>query len=284
MARPLRIEFAGALYHLTSRGDRREDIFLDDVDRKMFLDVLAEVCERFRWACHAYCLMSNHYHLVIETRDSTLSQGMRQLNGVFTQRSNRRHRRVGHVFQGRYKAIIVQKESYLLELSRYVVLNPVRAGMVRSARDWPWSSYRATAGWSEVPDWLSVDWLLSAFGARRKAAMVAYRRFVSEGRNAGSPWDELKRQLYLGDEAFADAMIAKLEDDTSLDEITTTHHRVPAKPLKHYANAYPSRDDAIVAAYASGGYSMKAIGEQFGLGYSMISRIIKRETDSRLKQ
>ncbi len=284
MARPLRIEFAGALYHLTSRGHRREDIFLDDVDRKIFLEVLAEVCERFRWACHAYCLMSNHYHLVIETRDSTLSQGMRQLNGVFTQRSNRRHRRVGHVFQGRYKAILVQKESYLLELARYVVLNPVRAGMVRSARDWPWSSYRATAGWSEVPDWLSVDWLLSAFGARRKAAMVAYRRFVSEGRNAGSPWDELKRQLYLGDEAFVDAMIAKLEDGTSLDEITTTHHRVPSKSLEHFAKAYPSRDDAIVAAYASGGYSMKAIGQQFGLGYSMISRIIKRETDSRLKQ
>lgn len=232
---------------------------------------------------HAYCLLSNHYHLVIETRDSTLSQGMRQLNGVFTQRSNRRHHRVGHVFQGRFKAILVQKESYLLELARYVVLNPVRAGMVRSARDWPWSSYRATAGFSVVPDWLTVDWLLAAFGTRRKAALEAYRRFVSEGRNAGSPWDELKRQLYLGDEAFVDAMIARLEDDTPLDEITTTHYRPPPKPLEHYANAYRNRDDAIVAAYASGGYSMKAIGEQFGLGYSMISRIIRKEADSRLK-
>ena len=146
MARPLRIEYAGALYHLTSRGDRREDIYLDDIDRVIFLEVLAGVCERFCWVCHAYCLMSNHYHLLIETRESTLSQGMRQLNGVFTQRSNHRHHRVGHVFQGRYKAILVQKESYLLELARYVVLNPVRAGMVRSAKDWPWSNYRSTAG------------------------------------------------------------------------------------------------------------------------------------------
>jgi REP element-mobilizing transposase RayT len=283
MARPLRIEFAGALYHLTSRGDRREDIFLDDADRVMFLEVLAEVCDRFRWICHAYCLMSNHYHLVIETRESTLSQGMRQLNGVFTQRSNRRHGRVGHVFQGRYKAIIVQKDTYLLELARYVVLNPVRAGMVRSARDWPWSSYRATAGWSEVPDWLSVDWLLSAFGARRKAAMEAYRRFVSEGKGANSPWDDLKRQVFLGDEAFVDRMLSSLEGDAPLAEIPSTQHRSPPKPLAHYAKAISDRDKAIAAAYASGGYSMKAIGDHFGLHYSMVSRIIQKETNSKVR-
>ncbi len=210
MARRLRIEFAGALYHLTSRGDRREDIFLDDVDRVMFLEVLAEVCERFRWACHAYCLMSNHYHQVIETRESTLSQGMRQLNGVVTQRSNRRHHHAGHVFQGRYKAILVQKETYLLELARYVVLNPVCTGMVRSARDWAWSSYRATAGWAVGLGWLSVDWLLSVFATQHKAAEEGYRRFVSEGRGAHSPWDDLKRQVYLGDERFVDKMLARI--------------------------------------------------------------------------
>ena len=283
MARPLRIEFAGALYHLTSRGDRREDIYLDDADRVMFLEVLAEVCDRFRWVCHAYCLMSNHYHLLIETRDATLAKGMRQLNGVFTQRSNRRHHRVGHVFQGRYKAILVQKEAYLLELARYVVLNPVRAGMVRSARDWPWSSYRATAGWSEVPSWLTIEWLLSAFGARRKAAMEAYRRFVSEGKGASSPWDELKRQVYLGDEAFVDRMLASLDGDAPLAEVPSTQHRPPPKPLAHYAKVNPDRDTAIVAAYRSGGYSMKAIGDHFGLHYSMISRIVKRAVDSKFK-
>src|SRR5512142_907392 len=135
MARPLRLEFAGALYHVTSRGDGQEDVFTSDNDRAVFLDVLGQVCERFNWTVHAYCLMGNHYHLVLETPDGNLAKGMRQLNGVYTQRFNRQHKRVGHVFQGRYKAILEQKESYLLELARYVVLNPVRARMVRSARE-----------------------------------------------------------------------------------------------------------------------------------------------------
>ena len=143
MARPLRIEFADAFYHITSRGDRREAIYEDDEDRKAFLNILAEVVARYNWICHAFCLMTNHYHLLIETVDGNLSQGMRQLNGVYTQASNRRHRRVGHLFQGRFKGILVDKEAYLLELSRYVVLNPVRAGMVESPEQWPWSSYRA---------------------------------------------------------------------------------------------------------------------------------------------
>lgn len=137
MSRPLRLEYAGALYHITSRGDRREAIYEDDNDRNAFISVLEGVCDTYNWVCHAYCLMSNHYHLLIETPDANLSKGMRQLNGLYTQTYNRTHGRVGHVFQGRYKAILVEKENYLLELSRYIVLNPVRAGIVRSVRDWP---------------------------------------------------------------------------------------------------------------------------------------------------
>src|ERR671924_2148265 len=153
MARPLRIQYDGALYHVTSRGNERKWIFRDDFDRKLFLNILSQINQRFNWLCHAYCLMTNHYHLLIETPDGNLSKGMRQLNGVYTQRFNRQHGRVGHVFQGRYKAIIVQKESYLVELARYVVLNPVRARMVRSLAEWPWSSYRATAGLCDAPFW-----------------------------------------------------------------------------------------------------------------------------------
>jgi REP element-mobilizing transposase RayT len=130
MARPLRIEFDGALYHVTSRGNDRKAIFKDNHDRDLFLDILAQITVRFRWICHAYCLMNNHYHLVIETPDGNLSKGMRQLNGVYTQAFNKRHRRVGHVFQGRFKGILVQKDSHFLEVCRYVVLNPVRAKMV----------------------------------------------------------------------------------------------------------------------------------------------------------
>jgi putative transposase len=128
MVRPLRIELAGGLYHVTSRGDRQENIYLDDGDRLLWQDVMAETCSRCNWVCHAWCQMSNHYHLVLETIEGNLSAGMRHLNGVYTQKTNRKHERVGHVFQGRYKAILVERDSYLLELSRYVVLNPVRCG------------------------------------------------------------------------------------------------------------------------------------------------------------
>jgi putative transposase len=156
MARPLRLEFAGAVYHLTARGNGRAAIYRDDADRALFLRTLAATIERRRWLCHAFCLMTNHYHLLLETQGPTLSRGMRDLNGIYTQAFNRRHRRPGHVFQDRFKAILVERDSHLLELCRYVVLNPVRARMVRDAADWPWSSYAATAGLAEAPAWLTT--------------------------------------------------------------------------------------------------------------------------------
>ena len=166
MSRPLRLEFPDALYHLTSRGDRREWIYEDDEDRQLWLQVLEECCERFDWQVLAYCLMSNHYHLLARTRLGNLSQGMRHLNGVYTQRSNRRYGRSGHVFQGRFKAVLVDEEAYLLEVARYVVLNPVRAGMVAEVGQWPWSSYAATVGLSEAPPWLDRRRAMAGNGVR----------------------------------------------------------------------------------------------------------------------
>ncbi len=136
---------------VTSRGDRREDIFLTDADRKAWLAQLEQVRKRFNWRCHAWCQMSNHYHLITETAEPNLAKGMRQFNGVYTQYINRVHGRVGHVFQGRYKAILVDKDSHLLELARYVVLNPLRAGMTQDIADWPWSSYASHAGPKRIP-------------------------------------------------------------------------------------------------------------------------------------
>ena len=187
MARPLRIEFSGALYHVTARGDRQEDIYLTDTDRIAFLDILGQVVERFNWLVHAYCLMDNHYHLLIETPDSNLGQGMRQLNGVYTQTSNRNNHRVGHVFQGRYKAILVQRETYLLELCRYIVLNPVRARMVKNAKAWPWSSYRDTAGFRMPPDWLNTEWLLAAFATRLSRARKSTSNLSARARTSHLP-------------------------------------------------------------------------------------------------
>ena len=283
MSRPLRIEFAGALYHVTSRGDGQKDIYLDDQDRRDFLSVLGSVCKRFNWTVHAYCLMSNHYHLLIETPDGNLSQGMRQLNGVYTQHFNRTHDRVGHVFQGRYKAIIVQKDSYLLELSRYIVLNPVRARMVRSVKDWPWSSYRASCGMTSSPEWLSTDWLLSTFAKTRKVAIERYRDFVAQGKNLPSPWEHLKNQIFLGDEQFVEDMQCKLNLNQELSEIPRAQRRKVPKPLDYYSNRYKDRNAGIIAAYQSGGYSMKAIGDHFGVHYSSVSKIIKAGENSQFK-
>jgi putative transposase len=204
MARPLRLEYAGALYHLTARGNARADIFADDEDRRLFLELLGKEISQQGWRCYAYCLMGNHYHLLIETPAPNLVAGMRRMNGVYTQAFNRRHGRVGHVFQGRYKSVLVDKESYGLELCRYIVLNPVRARMVRRPENWAWSSYRATAGQVAAPAWLDADWVLGQLGGRNPVA--AYERFVKEGIGQSSPWDKLKGQIWLGGEAFLKRM------------------------------------------------------------------------------
>ena len=275
MARPLRIEFGGALYHITSRGDRREAIYEDDEDRESFLGTLAEVVERFNWLCHAYCLMSNHYHLVVETADGNLSKGMRQLNGVFTQATNRRHARSGHLFQGRFKGILVDKDDYLLELTRYVVLNPVRARMVEQPGDWPWSSYRAMVGDAVVPKWLATDGLLAQFGSRRSEARQRYRRFVGEGLEFGTIWSGLRQQLYLGNEAFVERMQQRMEIKGDELSIPKAQRRAPTQSLRAISKQYPERNNAIVAAYSTGVYSYREIGEYFGLHLATVGRIIR---------
>ena len=275
MARPLRLEYAGALYHVTARGNHQEDIYEDDDDRLAFLSVFEDVCQRYNWVCHAYCLMSNHYHLLIETPDANLSKGMRQLNGVYTQSFNRNHKRVGHLFQGRYKAILVEKDNYLLELSRYIVLNPVRATMVRSAREWPWSSYRAMVGQIKNPAFLEVNWVLSAFGKRKKNAITAYKKFIAEGKNQPSPWSELRNQIYLGGESFVEKMQSIIDSDKELSEIPLSQRRPVPKELDYYKLKFSDRNIAIVNAYKSGGYTLKEIGDYFDLHYSTVSGILR---------
>lgn len=276
MARPLRIEFSGALYHLTARGNARENIFLDDTDRETFLALFERVCERHQWLCHAYCLMSNHYHLLIETETASLSKGMKLLNGSYTQTFNRRHRRVGHVFQGRFKAILVQRDEYLLELARYIVLNPVRAGMVQSAKDWRWSSYRATAGLVKPSELVATDCILGNFGSRRQAAQEAYRKFVAEGKEKSSPWARLKNQIYLGTDEFVEDMQCRLDPEQSLKDIPRPQKSAPIKSLADYQKRYSSRDEAMAQAYRSGHYTLAQVGEHFNVSYATVSRAVKQ--------
>ena len=275
MSRPIRIEFPDALYHVTARGDRREDIFEDDRDRQTFLSTLEQVVAQFNWVCYAWCLMDNHYHLMIQTPDGNLSKGMRQINGVYTQASNRRHRRVGHLFQGRFKAILVDSDAYLLELSRYVVLNPVRAGMVKKPADWPWSSYRASVGLGPATPWLAVDGLLAQFAKRRSLAQQRYAQFVAEGIKAASPWLGIKGQIYLGDENFVQRMQAHIQTAKDDVQIPLAQRRPPPPPLAKIAKQVRDRDAAIKAAHATGAYSYQQIAEHFGLHFTTVGRIVR---------
>ena len=284
MSRPLRIEFPGALYHVTTRGNGRADIFVDDIDRDGFLAVLSGVVARWRWLCHAYCLMGNHYHLVVGTPEANLSRGMRQLNGVYTQRFNRRHDSVGHVFQGRYGAILVERDAHLLELSRYLVLNPVRAGMVRAAKDWRWSSYRAMVGQAKAPDWLSTDWILAQFGADEARARSAYRRFVAEGAGAASPWQGLRGDGVLGGEAFRAEVADRMP--AAGGEVPRLQRHLARPALSSLGQSTQKRDQWMTTAYREHGYLLTEIAACAGLHYSSVSKIIKaweEEKNSRFK-
>ena len=276
MARPLRIEYPGALYHATSRGNGKQRIFGDDKDRQYFLDLLDHIMERFHFLCHAYCLMDNHYHLVIETPEGNLSKGMRQLNGIYTQKYNWKYKNTGHIFQGRYKAIIVDKDSYLLELCRYVALNPVRAHSVENPEDWKWSSYRSTSGTEQPPPCLTTDWLLGQFSNNKKRAQKLYTIFIREGITLESPWKELKGQIFLGDKRFVEKTKNNLIDTKEIPRSQRYAGRpelyecIPCHEDKH------ARDVLISKAHVAYGYTMKEIADYLHLHYATVSRAVKR--------
>jgi REP element-mobilizing transposase RayT len=197
---------------VTNRGVEKRSIYADDCDRLHFLHLLEKVIHDYRWQLRAYVLMSNHYHLFFRTPLTNLSRGMQDLDGDYASFFNARHRRVGHLFQGRFKGHLVDTETYLLSLSRYIVLNPVRAGMVEAPGEWPWSSYRATAGLAEVPRWLDPGPILDAFNADDwNEAMHGYREFVAAaiGKDA-SPWENLVAGMFLGGNAFVEDVISEV--------------------------------------------------------------------------
>ena len=283
MARPLRIEFAGAVYHVTSRGNARADIFEADSDRETFLRILGAVVKRFNWLCHAYCLMNNHYHLLIETPEGNLSAGMRQLNGVYTQAFNRAHRRDGHVFKGRFTAILVEKESHLLELCRYVVLNPVRAGMVERPEQYRWSSYRPTLGKAAKPALLTTGWLLGNFSSTLAESRRRYRQFVTAGMDdIESPWGKLSGQILLGTEEFVQKAKELLGGKVDIPEIPTRQRHVGRPTL---ADLFPPatvmqkqlRNRLVRLAHGTYGYTMKELSQALGAHYTTISKVINSE-------
>ncbi|HEY6093541.1 MAG TPA: transposase [Gallionellaceae bacterium] len=281
MARPIRLEYAGAIYHVTSRGEGGADVFLDDADRERFLEVLGEVVARFGWICHAYCLMNNHYHLVIETPDANLARGMRQLNGVYTQRFNHIHNSGGNLFQGRYKAILVERQSYLLELVRHVVLNPLRLKAVRNLSRYPWSSYPATAGEKRTPPWLHTQWILEQFGRTASVAQRRYAEFVAAGADAPSPLLNVRSQILLGGTAFCKKMKAMLSGESSLSKLPRPASLAKRPGIKSLFPAKvradrTQRNAAIRQAYQQHAYSMADIANAAQIHFSTVSKIIKK--------
>jgi REP element-mobilizing transposase RayT len=289
MARQLRLEFPGALYHITSRGNNKQEVFLDDEDRRDFLDLTGKEIEQQKWKCYAYCIMDNHYHLVIETPEGNLVSGMRRLNAVYSQIFNRKHGRVGHLFQGRYKSLIVEREGYLLELCRYVVLNPVRAGIVDQPEQWEWSSFNDTVGLRAEPRWLDTKGVLELFSHDETEAHAQYRLFVLDGIGGPSPWEKIKGQIWLGSKEFLEDMDGRINKE-SINNVPITQ-TVPTRPTKievlnSVGSEYCVELDEIMdrrdaRAYKAAVYllrrvanlELKAVAEEFGISTTRVSKI-----------
>jgi putative transposase len=308
MARPLRVEFEGAIYHLTGRGNARQRIFADEKDCAKFVQLVIESLGRYDVAVHGYVLMGNHFHLIAETRRANLGRWMHWLTTAYSVYFNRRHRRAGHLFQGRYKSIVVEAEGYLLSLSRYVHLNPVRGKLIgrgdaierRSRlRGWHWSSYRGYAGLAKAEPWVTQDRVLGEIGGAKKERRLRYRRFVEEGllREIESPWEAVRWQTALGREHF----LQRLKDH--VQKKGQAHREVPAlrqlqrRPdtrsiVKGVAAAYDCSAKELLERGARGnearavamalvwdccGMSLREVGELFGgAGYTAVSQMIGR--------
>lgn len=278
MGRPPRIEYSGAIYHVTSRGDRQEPIFRTPDDRHLLLNVVDQAMSRLDAEMFAYCLMGNHYHFVLRTRQPNLSRLMRHINGAYTRAFNRRHHVVGHVFQGRFHAVLVDSDAYLLEVCRYVELNPVRAGLVGSVVDWPWSSYGAHVGFESAPRWLATASLHGFLLGRdvaspidRRQAEDRYADTVAAGLGVDL-WRHLRHEIFLGDESFA-AEKRSLATGAHRDECAPLPAARPLR-LADWLTPVRSRDEAFRLAYSEGGMTMAEIARQAGMSVAAVGRFV----------
>lgn len=275
----MRIEFSGAVYHITARGNEKKSIFFDDHDREIFLKIIAQVKNRFHWLFHSYVLMGNHYHLLVETPEANLSRGMRQLNGVYTRAFNKRHGRIGHLFQGRFGSILIDKDDYLLEVCRYIALNPVRAGLAFKAEEWDWGSFRALIGMEKAPAWLETDWILGQFGSSRRVAISRLRHYIDKGIGGEYPIEELRGGWILGNDRFMERIQSLIQEKEQALEMPREQRRVSHKGMDEIflcdARRGVSRDESIYCSYVDHGYTMREIAEYLDIHYVSVSRAIK---------
>ena len=276
MARPLRIEFSGALYHIISRGIGKMTIFHKDADWKKFIDTLDKVIHRCNWICHAYCLMGNHYHLLVETPDPNLSRGMKHLNQIYSQYYNWKYHRVGPVLQGRYKAYLVEKEARFLDNSRYIVNNPAKAKLVEHPSDWPWSSYRSTVGTAKCPSYLETAFLLGHFSSSRKKARKMYEDFVLAGINSESPLKEAKNQIFLGSDSFVQEVMKHAKESDEIKNVPR-EQKFAGRPVLDKIfdlktlHSKKTRNTKIQHAYLNYGYTLREIADHLNLNPNYLS-------------
>ena len=270
MARPLRPEYAGAVYYVSSVGNRGQNVFQNSADGNAWIEILEGVCGRFGCRCFGYCLMSDGYHLIIETPKPNLSKAVRQLNGVYTQRSNRLHDTDGHVFRGRYKSIVVQREEYLLPLIAHIFLLPLRVGFVKHPNQFKWSSCKYLYGKDEAPEYMDLEWFSEGFSSDAGS----FDKFLDEN----LPRDvisETRKQIYLGDDEFIELVQEKTSKKSRSKDIP--HYQV-TKPISSVLNGLVrsghSRDEAIAKTYLTGDYTLREVADAVSVHYSVVSKIV----------
>jgi REP-associated tyrosine transposase len=294
MARPLRIEYPGAFYHVTSRGNEQKDVFKSQRDREKFLEYLESATERYGAVVHAYCLMSNHYHLLLETPAGNLSQMMRHINGAYTTYFNIKRKRSGHLFQGRYKAILVEFDEYALELTRYIHLNPVRVGMVTRPEEYRWSSYKNYIGQSAAPTWLKLETILAYFGKKTKEAMKKYRSFVEDllGEEYDSPFKNTFGAAVLGTAEFREMVTSEHLAAKEIDRAVPGIRQFKTSPEPEEivkavgavmgGNQKLARQVGMYLCHKYSGKKLRDIGNLFGVGETAIAearRLLTRKLE-----
>jgi REP element-mobilizing transposase RayT len=291
VARALRIEYPGAFYHVASRGNERKDIFVNAGDREHFLSCLESATIRHGAQIHVYCLMSNHYHLLVETPHGNLSRIMKHVNGAYTAYFNVKRRRAGHLFQGRYKAILVDKDEYAKELSRYIHLNPVRAAIVAKPDEYPWSSYRAYAGAASAPRWLHRELILSFFGTDERTSRMRYRDFVEgeAGRQCPNPFENVTASTLLGPEPFVEWVREKFIRHARVSRELPALRQLAGRPalesIRAAVEALFTNDQTrarrvgLYLCRRHTGLKLKEIGAAYGVGESAVTQASRRVTE-----
>jgi len=288
MARQLRIEYPGAFYHVTSRGNERKPVFKSKRDREKFLEYLESASERYGAVVHVYCLMDNHYHLLIETPAGNLSQIMQHINSAYTTYFNVKRQRSGHLFQGRYKSILVQADEYAKELSRYIHLNPVRAGMVETPEEYQWSSYMYYAVKKEKPEWLFTDFILGYFGEKHPIAQQKYKAFVNSliGKEYKSPLSDVAFSVILGVSDFVneikDKFLSKKKQDRNLPALNEQTDRPNMDAIDKAVDFIVEKDEKLARqmklylCHRYTGIKLRDIGNRFNIGESGVTQTSRR--------